>query len=502
MWLRIPDWFGLDDWDLLVTRTTFTWDSYFRPHFDHISVIPALVYQVLFYFFGLDSRPYQLVAILVHLAIAVELWFVLKRSRVERWLSSALIVTFIFFGAGHQNITYAFGISFSGAIALGLGQLLLADRGDDSARRRDWIAVFLGVLCVLSSNVSITMVAAVGVAVFWRRGLRPALLQVAFPAAAFVAWWLTFHTSSVQPAPFNSTAMFVNEHFLGLFFAFGQNWISGAGWIALFLVGLGVCVGARSHALVSNTILASSLVAVAPVYLISAGIGSFQGSGGLAYVWPAPRHLHVLAVLVIPVIGIGANRIVRQWRWASLLVIAFCLSGIASNLNLLSAERNTFESQLASNRPLILGAAEFGFLDQLPPTIEVDPDFSPGVTVGWLRFMNASRKIPTGLSLSPIQRSEIAARLSFRKSSYDGLSPGQCENYFGPVDLVLERGQRLIVTRGSPQAFLIWDGVPSLPIEMDSPPYFPNVREAVAGPLYLRLIPADGETNFDACVQG
>ncbi len=60
-----------------------------RPHNEHISVLPILVYRALWHLFGLHSYdPYQLCVIALHLTAAVLLRAVMRRSGVNPWIAT------------------------------------------------------------------------------------------------------------------------------------------------------------------------------------------------------------------------------------------------------------------------------------------------------------------------------------------------------------------------------------------------------------------------------
>jgi len=101
------------------------------------------VYRIEWYLFGLHSYwPYQLVCVLSHLTVALLARTVMRRAGVRPWTAVALPL--VFFGAGAENITYAFQINFNAALAFGLIHLLLA-RSRRSCRPAGWVGAGGGV---------------------------------------------------------------------------------------------------------------------------------------------------------------------------------------------------------------------------------------------------------------------------------------------------------------------------------------------------------------------
>ena len=95
----------------------------------------------------------------------------MRRSQVGVWTSALAASVFALFGAGAQNLLWAFQVTFTGALVLGLVHLLLADH-DGPLDRRDWLGLAAGFLGLMCSGVAVTMVFVVGVAALLRRGWR------------------------------------------------------------------------------------------------------------------------------------------------------------------------------------------------------------------------------------------------------------------------------------------------------------------------------------------
>src|SRR5262245_19044166 len=157
-----------DEWDFLAGRRLAV-DDLLRRHGDHLVALPALLFRVLYPVFGLHSYlPYQLWAIGLHLAAAALLRVVMRRAGVGPWIATAAAGLFVLFGAGSQDVLIAFQITFSGALVLGLVQLLLTDH-DGPVDRRDWFAMLAGLGALACSDVALVTIAAVGIAALLRR---------------------------------------------------------------------------------------------------------------------------------------------------------------------------------------------------------------------------------------------------------------------------------------------------------------------------------------------
>src|SRR5262249_9166068 len=135
----------------------------------HWSTVPILAFRALYEVFGLHSyRPYQFFVIVLHLSVCVLLWVIMRRAGVQAWIATACAGAFIFFGPGQQNIIWAFQIGFTGSVAYGLAQLVLADH-DGPIDKRDFIGLGFGFLSLLSSSVSVAIALVVSISTFIRR---------------------------------------------------------------------------------------------------------------------------------------------------------------------------------------------------------------------------------------------------------------------------------------------------------------------------------------------
>src|SRR4029078_8190653 len=94
---------------------------------------------------------------------------------------------FVLFGAGSQDILIAFQITFSGALVLGLVQLLLADHAGP-LDRRDVMGVLRALGSLLCSGVAIPMIATVGIAALLLGRWKAAALHTLPLAVVYLSW--------------------------------------------------------------------------------------------------------------------------------------------------------------------------------------------------------------------------------------------------------------------------------------------------------------------------
>src|ERR1700761_6452390 len=77
LWLARRSWFIADDWDFLAHRSATSASDLFRPHNEHWSTVPILIWRALFQIFGVRTyTPYLVLVLVAHLALAWLLWLV------------------------------------------------------------------------------------------------------------------------------------------------------------------------------------------------------------------------------------------------------------------------------------------------------------------------------------------------------------------------------------------------------------------------------------------
>ncbi len=182
--------FFLDEWSIILGRQDWSLDSLLEPHNEHIYLGPVVVYKLLLGIFGMESTlPFQLVNGLFVVLVAW-LVFVYLRSRVGGWPALFAAAVLLFLGAAWEDLLWPAGISFMGAIAAGVGALLVLDR---EPRPNDVLASVLLVVSVCFSSLGLVFAAGAAADVLTRGGgwLRRAYLPLA-PVLLYVVWYLAY----------------------------------------------------------------------------------------------------------------------------------------------------------------------------------------------------------------------------------------------------------------------------------------------------------------------
>ncbi len=329
-------WFYLDEWDFLVTRHVTSPGDLFRPYNESLSTIPILVYRAVFNLAHLHSYwPYQVAVVAAHLAAVGLLWVVMRRSGANQWVATLVAGLLILFGPGYQDIVWAFQIGFTGSLAFGLGQLLLADH-DGPIDRRDGMGLALGVAALMCSTVGVTMVVAVGVACLLRRGWRAAAFHTV-PLAVGYLVWSTFAHPSGPTNPFHRSPSYVAGqvvrwdlasiryamvdlgHYPAVGVVLGVMLVVG---LALTWIPMGRAVRRRQ----------SMIIATLVGFLAFA---SFSGVGrwffGPDYSGES-RYVYLTVALLLPALAVAATALIRRVRLVAPVVVLVLVIGVPGNI--------------------------------------------------------------------------------------------------------------------------------------------------------------------------
>jgi hypothetical protein len=186
--------FWFDEWQWALGRREDNLDAFLEPHNGHLSLVPIVIYRLLFATFGLDVYgPYRLMVIAAHLGCVVLLFVYASRrvGGVPALLAAALL---LFLGPAWQNILWPFQVGWLISLGAGLGALLMLDRDD---RLGDVTASILLALALASSGLGVPIAIGLAVDTLWgRRRWRDGWI-VAAPLALYGIWWLGYQDSRV-----------------------------------------------------------------------------------------------------------------------------------------------------------------------------------------------------------------------------------------------------------------------------------------------------------------
>jgi hypothetical protein len=262
--LGAPETFFFDEWSFVLGRRTLSVQTLFTPHNGHLSVVPVLVYRVLFAVFGMKNyTAYRMAGLLVHVAVATMVYRY-ARQRIGEIGGLASGSALLLLGSGWQNILWPFQLGFMGSIAAGIGAWLFVDR---DKRVADLMASCLVLLSLSCSGLGIAVLVGTGAFLVSSRKVERVVRVCVAPAVIYGIWYIKYGESQGQSSNLARIPRFVLES--GGFASgglFGRDLLWGRVIFGLCLgLGIGLLVAraplghsmlAPSVALVSNWVLA------------------------------------------------------------------------------------------------------------------------------------------------------------------------------------------------------------------------------------------------------
>lgn len=435
-------WFLRDDWKFLSGRDGGSIRSVLRAHDVHPAAIPVLVFRAMFNVFGLRFTPYLILIVTLHLGVAALLRIVMRRAGVRPWMATLSAGLLVLFGAGEQNIHWAFQINFVGSLLFGLGQLVLADH-DGPIGRRDAASIACGLGSVLCSGVGPFMMAAVALAVLVRRGPRATALIVGPPMLTYVTWVLAANPASYEFGRPSVGVMWdwVREGERGTLEAIAQSAPVAVVLGAILVIGTIVVVrGKPLDELRRTSAVPFALLATSPLFFVLTAQGRWVFGLELAR---SSRYLYVGAVCILPALALAGDAVAVRWRLLSVAVVAALLAGIPGNIDAfseLSLGPRYFELQ----REVVLGVPRLPEAEQVSPWVRPLPDPYNGdhLTIGWLLEVRDDGRLPRLAELDERTVAKVPIILGLAQVRRP-FPDERCVTYADPIDLELRKGEVL-----------------------------------------------------------
>jgi len=442
LYLGRDQWFYRDEWFVLGDGSE-SLDGFFDAHNGHWITVVTVVFRVNYALWGLHTYlPYQVPVVLLHVGSAVLLRVVMRRQGVRGWIATAAALVFVFFGTGSLNIFFGFQISQTGSLFCGLAYLLLADR-DGPVDQRDWIALAVGIVGLMTSGIFVAMVVGVGVAALVRRGPLVAAFYTAPLACVYGIWYLLYgrEDSILSVSTFREVARFVADQLNGTFTALAQSDLGG---LALGLAVLGALAVVLTHALRTHDWLPFALPAgLLTAWAAFASLTAFTRAGAFFGVvsGSSARYLHISAALFLPLIALAAEYLARRNALAGVLPVLILGAGLPGNIDALTHR----PASVLGNRSEIVTLAHSEHID------DVSSDRQPlrvgftrmPITTGWLSREAKAGRIPKPMDETPSLRLRAFGLLALQQ--LDGEDKRECpRGKERRVELVLAKGERIV----------------------------------------------------------
>jgi len=326
--------FFFDDWDPLLSRRGLSADALLRPHIDHILLATTVVYKAIQATIGMRGPFPYAVASTATFLISVVLLFVYIRRRVGEWLALAGVLPVLFLGPAGRDLLWSFQIFWFGAMACGLGALLLLER---PSRNGDVVACALLTLSFTFSELAVPFILGAALVIAQDRGPWRRAYVVAVPLLLYALWYAGWGHEGQSYLTFDNVAhslTYVADGLAsGLSSLLGltpRGFAAGGGldWgrpllvVALLLVGLRVT---RSRVPIPRWLWVSALVLLSFWFLTAFNATAFRAP-------TASRYQYAGAVLTLLVVADLAAGVVRP-RAPGVIAGAFVVAAISSLSN-------------------------------------------------------------------------------------------------------------------------------------------------------------------------
>jgi hypothetical protein len=364
-------WFFADEWEFIARRSRpaglgDTIRMYLRPHNEHWSTLPLLVYRAIFGVVGLKAYwPY----LIVHLAAHVGLGLLLaRRLRLDRVRVPAILLTtatFLLLGAGAENIFWAFQTAWIAAVGFCLIGLEIVDKaaGDGSLDKRAVGLLWLvGIAALMCAGTGVSSVVAICLSVLLRFGWRKALVVGSVPGAVMAVWLVSFGGDSTsEPVSWGYSPYRVGGYAWRALVGMIDRTTGFAGLGVLVVVA--VIVGAlhRFSDLASKHGSALSLAVAGVFFSIVVALGRIRFDDP-----EASRYSYVLFVFFVPLLVVLVEYVLvgcpRIWQGVStVLSTLFLLNSIGTltdsarieGIRELQLKRTVIAAFSVANSPLV-----------------------------------------------------------------------------------------------------------------------------------------------------
>jgi hypothetical protein len=374
-------WFFYDDWAFLVpSQEHLVWE----PHVGHWSTVPFLLFLGLRQVFGVDHLlPFAVPVIVAHLGFAHALWRFSRRVGVAPWIATAVGALIVFFGAGSENLPWAFQVGYIGAMALGMVIILRLLR--PRLTRVDALLIpALSLIALASSGTALPLLLVAALIGWNRHGFLRTLALFAFPAAAYLAWYVLFAFGDAghgRAAGIGDLLSAVPEYAIAMLTdGVGRAFpIAILGPLAVAATGIWAMLTVADAPRRARP--AYVLFLAAPVFAL---LTAYSRVGLGIETATSSRYLYFVIPVMLPLMSLALTSVVRrtQWRMPAVvaligIVVLFNAGGLAGSV--LKRDARSADAHRTMSAVLAL-SAEYDDLDAVA-RVRAGGEWAPDVTV-------------------------------------------------------------------------------------------------------------------------
>ncbi len=397
-------WFFGDEWNFLLHRSGFSFADLVRPHNEHWSAVPIVLYRIVFAGVSISSYiPYFMILVSLNLAIGFVVGNHLLKLGAPVLVAALVAGGLVTFGPGGENLLWSFQIGFTISV---LTAILSFQQVEKERPANDARAAALLTVSLASSGIGVPAVGAVTLYLLLRRQWRRLLLAAGPPIAIYLMWLGLAGSAAAEGASTNLIeALFLVPAFTARGLTATLDGLSGLriglGFLAPILLGLAVASFLGSRPKKPVGVIALSMIMT---LLVFAGVGLTRAVPLGIEQAASSRYVHIGAIFVV--LGAGSAFFSSQaWESyrskATAAALAFAAAAIVvSNLGVLqdfawnrTALSDDVQASVTAMAAVLLSDGDGQYLDEASP-VELNPD----INVGALRrgLIDGTVRLPPG----------------------------------------------------------------------------------------------------------
>jgi hypothetical protein len=367
-------WFFGDDYKVLVLMDGRGAAGFFEPFAEHWLTIPKAIAQLELATVGFRTYwPTILLLVAVQVASGHLLWRLLRQMGIAAWIATGLTAAYLV-GVGTTITLGTLQIGWIGAIALGLGAIVLVNHGGEE-RGRDVAGAGLATLSIaIHSGVVIAMLVPATLVALFRRGVRGALVQAVPPLVTYGVWFLLTGRNQREPVGQPGESLAGVPRFAARELVDGLSDIVRLDppLVALALLALGAWLVWHWRQASTDAAPAYAMAVGAVVVYVAVALGR----GEAKY-----RYAYLAWLLVLPAFALALQHLVRSVAWRCVVgVVVSVAIGLVGIREFRQLAENARPFQQGFRSELVAIAARTRTDPYVPEAIIRD-DYAPLVRV-------------------------------------------------------------------------------------------------------------------------